>query len=787
VYWNSPNTGATNSSGFTGLPGGYSFINGTFGGLADANDYWSSSEVGSNAWYRYIEYNHAQAGRDDGNKAYGFSVRCIYDSIIIPNLPPEIPSNPQPENGAFDINVDTVLSWTCSDPENDLLIYDVYFGTNNPPPLISSGQIENYFDPGVLNYETLYYWSIDAHDDQSNTTDSPIWNFITVINQPPASPANPNPVNGAHNQDVNLTLSWICSDPENDLLTYAVYFGTDNPPPLVSIGQNENYFNPGTLNYETTYYWSIIAHDNYSNITEGPIWSLTTVTEGMWFCGDTIHDNRDGQIYSTVQIGYQCWMAENLSIGTFIPSYPGGPIQTNNGIIEKYCYNNFESYCEEYGGLYQWDEAMEYSSMPGNKGICPNGWHLPTDAEWSLLSDFLGGWIIAGGRMKEPDTTHWSSPNIGATNSSGFTALGAGVRQFDDTFCCFGWNADFWSSTEHSNNWYAWHRELNNSHGELRRFYYTKSNGFSVRCVKDFSNIPSNPDPPDASMNQSVNILLGWEIINPANEPLTYDVYFGPTNPPALVSEGQSGNSYDPPGDLVPGTTYYWQIIVYDNNNNQTPSPLWSFSTGFNPCPGIETVEYEGQTYYTVQIGSQCWLQQNLNVGVRIDGSEEQSDNDIIEKYCYNDSESNCSTYGGLYQWNEMMKYNSGNSQGICPEGWKVPSDADWCTLEQYVDPTTTDCFATGYRGTNGGLKLKAAGNNWNPPGTNEYGFTALASGVRTTTGYFQDFGVYSIFWSRTLSEDYHYWTRWLYQFEDRIYRAGEWWPSGYSVRCIKD
>ncbi len=145
----------------------------------------------------------------------------------------------------------------------------------------------------------------------------------------------------------------------------------------------------------------------------------TVVTPISWTCGDTIIDSRDGQSYNTVQIGEQCWMAENMNVGL-------EGTQTNNGIIEKSCYNNDPANCEIYGGLYSWYEMMQYNPEPGSQGICPDGWHIPQCSDWGILFNHLGD--SAGGKMKETGTIHWASPNICATNVSGFTALPGGEK-----------------------------------------------------------------------------------------------------------------------------------------------------------------------------------------------------------------------------------------------------------------------------------------------------------------------------------------------------------------------
>ncbi|MCK5170709.1 MAG: hypothetical protein KAQ75_12590, partial [Bacteroidales bacterium] len=188
----------------------------------------------------------------------------------------------------------------------------------------------------------------------------------------------------------------------------------------------------------------------------------------------------EGQVYNTVLIGDQCWLTENLNIGTMIYTNNN---QTDNGVIEKYCYANNTANCDEYGGLYQWNEMMEYTTTLGVQGICPAGWHLPTDAEWQTLVGYLGGSSVAGGKMKETGTEHWYSPNI-ATNESGFTALPGGSRRGSEAFYNLGRYADFWSATENSSS-YAWYRYLCYHRSDVYRYYYYKSRGFSVRCVKD--------------------------------------------------------------------------------------------------------------------------------------------------------------------------------------------------------------------------------------------------------------------------------------------------------------
>ncbi len=192
----------------------------------------------------------------------------------------------------------------------------------------------------------------------------------------------------------------------------------------------------------------------------------------------------DGNVYGVITIGTQKWMTENLKTtkyndGTDIPLVTDGTawsILTTPG----YCwYNNDQAaYGNTYGALYNW-----YPVETGN--LCPDGWHVPSDAEWTQLTDYLGGESVAGGKLKETGTTHWNSPNTGATNESSFTALPGGQRSYNGAFLDIGYNGYWWSSTEDGAT-YAWRRDLDYGYaGVGREPPYGKKNGFSVRCVRD--------------------------------------------------------------------------------------------------------------------------------------------------------------------------------------------------------------------------------------------------------------------------------------------------------------
>lgn len=162
---------------------------------------------------------------------------------------------------------------------------------------------------------------------------------------------------------------------------------------------------------------------------------LGTATLTPFTCGNNWNDTRDGKSYSTVLINGRCWFAQNINVGTMVTNTTSG--QSNNQVIEKFCYSNNEGNCTNFGGLYYYSEAMNYNVVEGGQGICPDGWYVPTDLEWHYMENFLDatvnnmnviGWrgTDCGGKMKVTGTTYWNSPNTGATNSSGFSARGGG-------------------------------------------------------------------------------------------------------------------------------------------------------------------------------------------------------------------------------------------------------------------------------------------------------------------------------------------------------------------------
>ncbi|MEI6140104.1 MAG: fibrobacter succinogenes major paralogous domain-containing protein [Mariniphaga sp.] len=198
---------------------------------------------------------------------------------------------------------------------------------------------------------------------------------------------------------------------------------------------------------------------------------------------DTVSDI-DGNVYHTVKIGNQIWMLENLKTtkyrnGDLIPNI--ADTLWKNLYTAAYCwYGNKIAHKSTYGAVYNWYAVSD------SRNIAPTGWHVATRIEWETLIENQGGITIAGGKLKEAGTTHWTDPNTGATNSSGFTALPGGFQEsIGGGVYGMGKYGDWWSSTSTSTT-LAWNCELSSISVAVRTMSFTKKGGFSVRCVKDY-------------------------------------------------------------------------------------------------------------------------------------------------------------------------------------------------------------------------------------------------------------------------------------------------------------
>jgi len=210
------------------------------------------------------------------------------------------------------------------------------------------------------------------------------------------------------------------------------------------------------------------SYTNISACSAAATKTITILASPNFNCGSSLTDIRDNKVYPTVQIGSQCWMRKNLNYGNAIP---GTIEQTDNCLNEKYCYSNDATDCNLYGGLYQWDEIMAYGNAPGSQGLCPPGWHVPTQAEWMTLFNASLTQGLAGKPLQD-------------SIISGFRAIESGVNYSNMVWKFSGFATIFWSSNSYSTI-KALSHGMNLQNFGISDYYSNRSNAFAVRCIHD--------------------------------------------------------------------------------------------------------------------------------------------------------------------------------------------------------------------------------------------------------------------------------------------------------------
>jgi uncharacterized protein (TIGR02145 family) len=474
-----------------------------------------------------------------------------------------------------------------------------------------------------------------------------------------------------------------------------------------------------------------------------------TCAYGPAQCGGASTVTFDGHAYNLVGIGNQCWFKENLrsdnyrngdvipgnlSDGQWTSTTSGAQTVYGEGSSAVYSGSSDETAnLATYGRLYNWYAVND------ERGLCPTGFHVPTDGEWMTLEMALGmndaqvnatGWrgTDQGLQMKSSST---DSPTWNGTNSSGFSALPGGSRiPSSGVFHGGGIQGDWWSNSA-DGSCCAWFRSLNSNYDNFRRDGgHSQRWGFSVRCVRDGGVVCLDPDSDGVCAENEVS---GCTDSNATN-----------FNPSATEDDGS--------------------CVI----------------SGPAQCGGQSTVTFDGHTYNLVGIGTQCWFKENLRSDNYRNGDEilgnfndgEWASTGSGAQAVYNNDSANLLTYGRLYNW-----YAIDDARGICPLGFHVPSDGEWTELENVLGGAAV-----------AGTKLKSSPVDsplWD--GTNSTGWSAIPGGYRHGNGgYFYTLGINGGWWSSSLSQSQG-WFREMYTGYDDLFRYDFFLRQGFSVRCIKD
>ena len=620
------------------------------------------------------------------------------------------------------------------------------------------------------------------------------------------------------------------------------------------------------LSNSTTYYVRAFAR-NIKGISYGAVLSFTTHEDesiSILSCPDapTVTD-ADGNVYNTVLIGEQCWMRENLRTTHYATSdntitMDDGTTANSDAARIMYSIPNLSSnQLVQYGYLYNWaaatDNGLSSANPSGIPGICPTNWHIPSDDEWTQLENYVKNQALylcnntannIAKALASPNTwtNHTTNCNVGCApsdnNETGFTAVAAGAHTAKGTTIADKDQiAYFWSTTTNASSTAIAHKISYNS-ATVTSTNYSRSNAYSVRCIKNVDVISpeilmkmpqvvtqavSSVGANTATIDVIVSLNTGGTAIT------SRGICWSSTQTKPTIASNKSTNGGAEENftitisDLEPGMVYYVRAFATNSYGTSYGETL-NFTTFENStaaaqvCPGTNTVkDYDGNVYNTVKIGDQCWTRENMRTTHFESGEEitfkSTATGTYTESWMYapNNQQYNVPRYGYLYNWYATTNGNTSGStdgnplQGICPEEWHIPSEAEWNTLINTVQGQT-DCQCNNE--VNKIAKALSSPIGWNSYGTactpgninnntaynNKSGFSALPAGTMDyRDGYnYRYFSTWAYYWSSTPSTNTSYARSvFIITYNDAAMRssnAGDWYRvDAFSVRCLKD
>ncbi len=539
------------------------------------------------------------------------------------------------------------------------------------------------------------------------------------------------------------------------------------------------------LNPEQTYYVRAYA-TNKAGTTYGNVVSFTTLEPNN--CGEVT--DVDGNTYTTVTIGEQCWMRENLKTTK---------LRDGTNITEWYSAFEEPAYMahtdnEIYGAIYNGHAVLTDS-------LCPAGWFIPSEEDFMELINYLGGANVAGEKLKATGLEYWNDPN-NATNESGFTGLPAG-SVFGEGIADVGFMTSYWSSTEGQmgkNNKSEGHVTLNLQNSSTWADLFPGAymdQGYSVRCLNGYG-LPrlTNPVIVDIDIDK---LNVSAQVIDDGGDPENPITQRGivlstspepTTNDMVYTAEGDIGEFLANPTNLEPNTLYY--IRAFATNGNGTKYSKEVMAKTYNQ----QITDINNNTYFTTKIGGQHWMAQNLLASQFNDGTSisffDGLDTPSYPYYTENPAQgADAINFGYLYSHGVVFLQD----KNICPVGWRVPLKEDW-------DQLIAELGGSGAAG--GQMKSTKSGGNglWETPNegaTNKSGFTAMPAGVHSLdwqgTFFFTDESMAAYFWSQTQSteqvNDISYSLK-LNSYDtnatlDSIYGTKPEGEEALSIRCIED
>ena len=676
------------------------------------------------------------------------------------NTPPNKPTNLYPSDKETNISTTPKLEWACSDPENDGLTYDLYFGASNNPPLILTNLENSFFQiTALLPYGAEYYWKVIAYDDHGNSTTGPVWSFTTVapiINNAPVSPSSPSPGDGATGVGTSITMTWNCSDPESDPLTYDVYFGTSNNP-TTQIATNiatESITRSG-LTPGITYYWKVVAKDNHTNSTEGPIWRFTIGTAPDASFSYSPNPATVGQSVQFTNLSSNNATSWEWEFGDGKKSTVKDPAYTystaGSYTVGLTAYNNFG-----------WGAAA--GTITVNPAVTPT---IPT-VTTTAISGISQTTATTGGNVTSIGSSDvivrgvcWST-SANPTTTDNVTTDGAGAGSYTSNIIGLTAGTTYHVRAYARNN-------VDIAYGVDRTF---TTNALTQVPPTITTTAVSNITQTTATTGGNVTSIGSSDVIVRG---VCWSTSANPTTTDNVTTDGAGTGSFTSNiTGLTAGTTYHVRAYAINSAGTAYGSDR-SFTTLIDNTGTV--IDIDNNVYNIVKIGGQWWMAENLKSTKYNDGTiiplvtnNTTWSNLASGAYCwYNNNSSYENPYGKLYNWYTV------NTGKLCPAGWHVPSYSDWIMLTNNQT----------------GGNLKESGTiHWLSPNAgadNLSGFSGLPGGYRGINADYFNIGTYGAWWSASeysatnarnfglTNNSAGYELIWQYKY------------LGMSVRCIQD
>ncbi len=488
-------------------------------------------------------------------------------TTLTPVAPPTAPASPTPVSTATGVSLAPTLTWAAS---TNATQYDVAFGTTNPPAVVASNQTVTTYQPVALAAGTMYYWQIVAKGAGGSTT-GPVWNF--TILPAPTVPASPTPASNATGVSLTTTLSWAAS---TNATQYDVAFGTTNPPAVVSSNQTATTYRPAALTAGTTYYWQVVAKGP-CGATSGPVWSLTTLPPAPTAPSGPMPSNGATGVSATTSLGWAASTNATQYDVAFGTTNPPALVASNQTVT------TYQPAALAAGTKYYWQIVAKGAGGSTSGSV------------WSFTT------------LSAPTAPAGPTPVTGATGVTVTTAL-SWAASTNATKYDVSLGTTNPPAVVSSNQTLTTFQPVALTPGT--KYYWqvvAKGVGGSTNgSVWSFTTLsaptaPAGPTPASGATSVSLTTTLSWAASTNATQ---YDVAFGATNPPAVVSSNQTSTTYQP-GALAAGTTYYWQIVA-KGAGGSTSGPVWSLTTavaarpvpvaayGFNEGTGTTTGDASG-------------------------------------------------------------------------------------------------------------------------------------------------------------------------------------------------